>query len=192
MFIWMFLQLLSLCNIVFVQIKRKASNRIGSILASVNLWKLFKPNKSKGLLIFLEVKILGGLNKLVIRAQFRISYIGYWTPERRNTEHRRNSRTPRNSGRTTEHYPEHQRNTAEYQRNTNVTAVKYPGTTEPYKTKNNCSIFKRKFKTQKLNFQLKAETLFIAEINYLFIYFSLFKVGLQAVKLIIVFFLTNK
>ena len=163
MFIWMFLQLLSLCNIVFVQIKRKASNRIGSILASVKLWKLFKPNKSKGLLIFLEVKSLGGLNKLVIREHSLGSVILVTgTPERRSTEHRRNSGTPRNSGRTTEHYPEHQRNTAEYQRNTNVTAVKYPGTTEPYKTKINCSIFKRKFKTQKLNFQLKAETLFIA------------------------------
>ena len=141
----------------------------------------------------MEVKSLGGLNKLVIREHSLGSVILVTgTPERRSTEHRRNSGTPRNSGRTTEHYPEHQRNTAEYQRNTNVTPGKYPGTTEPYKMKNNCSIFKRKFKTQKLNFQLKAETLFIAEINYLFIYFSLFKVGLQAVKLIIVFFLTNK
>ena len=161
----MFLQLLSLCNIVFVHIKRKAGNRIGSILASAikNLWKLFKPNKSKGLLIFLEVKSLGGLNKLVIREHSLGSVIlVIGTPERRSTEHRRNSGTPRNSGRTTEHYPEHQRNTAEYQRNTNVTPGKYPGTTEPYKMKNNCSIFKRKFKTQKLNFQLKVETLFIA------------------------------
>ena len=38
-----------------------------------------------------------------------------------------------------------------------------------------------------LNFQLKVETLFIANINYLFIYFSLFKVGLHAVQI----FLTN-
>ena len=36
------------------------------------------------------------------------------------TEHRRNS------GGTTEHYPEHQRNTATYQRNTNVTPVEHP------------------------------------------------------------------
>ena len=110
MFIWMFLQLLSLCNIVFVQIKRKASNIIGSILASAikNLWKLFKPNKSKGLLIFLEVKSLGGLNKFVIREHSLGSVILVTgTPERRNTEHRRNSGTPRNSGRTTELYPEH-------------------------------------------------------------------------------------
>ena len=59
-------------------------------------------------------------------------------------------RTPRNSGGTTEHYPEHQRNTPEYQPNTKVTPVEYPGRTEPYKTNNNCSIFKRKFKPQKL------------------------------------------
>ena len=45
---------------------------------------------------------------------------------------------------------------------------------EPYKTKNNCSVFKRKFKTQNLNFQLKVETLFISDINYLFIYLFLF------------------
>ena len=51
---------------------------------------------------------------------------------------------------------------------------------EPYKTKN--SVFKRKFKTQNLNFQLKVETLFIGDINYLFIYFSLSKVGLHVVK----------
>ena len=49
---------------------------------------------------------------------------------------------------------------------------------EPYKTKNNCSVFKKKFKPQ----NLKNEILFIADINYLFIYFSLFKVGLQVVK----------
>ena len=98
-------------------------------------------------------------------------------------EHRRNSGTPWNSGGTTEHYQEHQRNTREYQRNTNVTLVVHPGTTEPYKTKNNFSIFKRKFKLQKLNFQLKVETLFIADINYLLIYFSLFKVGLHVVKI---------
>ena len=41
-------------------------------------------------------------------------------------------------------------------RNTGGTA-EHPGTTEPYKTKNNCSDFKRKFKTQNLNFQLKVK-----------------------------------
>ena len=56
------------------------------------------------------------------------------------------------------------------------TPAEHPGTTEPYKTKNNCSVFKRKFKTQNLNFQLKVETLFIADINYLFICFSSFKI----------------
>ena len=40
---------------------------------------------------------------------------------------------------------------------------------KPYKMKNNFSVFKRKFNTQNLNFQLKVETLFIADINYLFI-----------------------
>ena len=43
-----------------------------------------------------------------------------------NTEHRRNSGTPRNSGGTTENYPEHQQNTPEYQRTTNVTPVEHP------------------------------------------------------------------
>ena len=97
-------------------------------------------------------------------------------------EHRRKSGTPRDSGGTTEHYPEHQRNTPEYQPNTNVTPVEHPGTTEPYNTKNNCSIFKRKIKPRNLNFQLMVETFFLADINYLFIYLSLFKVGLHVVK----------
>ena len=92
--------------------------------------------------------------------------------EKQNTEHRWNSRAPRNSGGTTEHYPEHQRNTPEYQRNTKVTPVQHPGTTEAYNTKNNCSFFKRKFKPQNLNFQLRVETFFIIDINFLFIYFS--------------------
>ena len=49
-------------------------------------------------------------------------------------EQRRNNGTPRNT-------TEHQRNTPEYQWSTNVTPVEQPGTTEPYKTKNNCSVF---------------------------------------------------
>ena len=99
-------------------------------------------------------------------------------------EHQRNSGTPRNSGGTTEYYPENQRNNPEYQRNTNVTPVEHLGTIEPYKskTKNNCNIFKRKFKPQNLKFRLKFETFLIADTNYLFIYlfiyFCLFKVGL--------------
>ena len=57
----------------------------------------------------------------------------------------------RNTGGTAEHpgtvveqrnNPEHQRNTPKYQQNTNVTPADHPGTTEPYKTKNNCSDFK--------------------------------------------------
>ena len=48
--------------------------------------------------------------------------------------------------------------------------------------KNNCGIFKRKFKTQNLNFQLRVETFFIVDINYSFIYFSLFKVGSHVAK----------
>ena len=47
--------------------------------------------------------------------------------------------------------------------------AEHPKTTKPYKTMNNCSLFKRKFKTQNLNYQLKVETIFIADINYLFI-----------------------
>ena len=46
--------------------------------------------------------------------------------EQWNTEHRRNSGTPRNSGGTTENYPEHQQNTPEYQRTTKVTPVEHP------------------------------------------------------------------
>ena len=71
--------------------------------------------------------------------------------------------------------------------------MEHPGITKPYNTKNNCNIFKTKFKPQNLNFQLRVETFFVADINYLlfiylFIYFSLFKVDLQVVKK----FLTNK
>ena len=62
-------------------------------------------------------------------------------------------------------------------RNTSGTPVEHPGTTETYKTKNNCCVLKRKFKTQNINFQLKVEILFLADIVYLFIYFCLFKVG---------------
>ena len=61
----------------------------------------------------------------------------------------------------TEHgTPAEQRNTPEQWQN-NYTLpgrpVEHRGTTEPYKTKNNCSIFKRKFRTQNLNFQLRLE-----------------------------------
>ena len=38
--------------------------------------------------------------------------------ELRNTEHRRNGGTPRNSGETTQHYPEHQRNIQEQRSHT--------------------------------------------------------------------------
>ena len=48
--------------------------------------------------------------------------------------------------------------------------------------KKNYGIFKRKFKPQNLNFQLKVETFFTADVSYLVIYFSLFKVGLHVVK----------
>ena len=72
-----------------------------------------------------------------------------------NTEYRWKSGTPRNNrirntGRTAEHLgtvaeqrntPGHQWNTSEYRRNTNVTPVNHPETTEPYNTKNNFSAF---------------------------------------------------
>ena len=45
--------------------------------------------------------------------------------------------------------PEHQLNTSEYQWNTNVIPAEHPGTTKPYKTKNNCSEFE-----ENLNFTL--------------------------------------
>ena len=64
------------------------------------------------------------------------------------------------------------RNTPEQWRNSwtlPVTPGEHPVTTKPYKMKSNCSVFKRNFKTQYLNFQLNVETLFIADINYLFI-----------------------
>ena len=82
--------------------------------------------------------------------------------------------------RNTEQRNTEQRNTPEQWRNNWTlpgTLAEHPGTTKSYKTKNNYSAFKRKFKTQNLNFQLKVKTLFIADINYLFIYFSLFKAG---------------
>ena len=78
------------------------------------------------------------------------------------------------------------RNTPEQWRNNWTlpgTPGEHPVTTKPYKMKSNCNAFKRNFKTQYLNFQLNIETLFIADINYLFIWFSLFKVGLHVVKI---------
>ena len=66
--------------------------------------------------------------------------------------------------------------------------MEHPGITKPYNTKNSCNIFKTKFKPQNLNFQLRVETFFVADINYLFIYLFLFKVDLYVVKK----FLTNK
>ena len=60
------------------------------------------------------------------------------------------------------------RNTPKQWRNNCIlpgTPAEHPGTTEPYFS----SAFKRKFKTQNLNLQLKVEALFIADINYLFI-----------------------
>ena len=96
----------------------------------------------------------------------------YGTPaEQRNTpEQQRNNCTLPGTP------VEHPRIPTKYQRNTS--GWNTPRTMEPYKTKNNCSVFKKKFKPQ----NLKVEILFIADINYLFIYFSLFKVGLQVVK----------
>ena len=55
----------------------------------------------------------------------------------------------------------------EYQRNISTTPQN--NETIQYNTKNNCSIFKRKFKPQNLNFQLRVETFFIPDVNYLFI-----------------------
>ena len=46
--------------------------------------------------------------------------------------------------------------------------------------KNNCGIVRKN-----LNFQLRVETFFIVDINYSFIYFSLFKVGLHVAKKIL-------
>ena len=50
----------------------------------------------------------------------------------------------RNTGGTAKHpLPvAEQRNTQKYQQNTNITPADHNGTTEPYKTKNNCSDFK--------------------------------------------------
>ena len=51
--------------------------------------------------------------------------------------------------------PAEQRNTPEQWRNNWTlpgTPAEHPGTTKPYKTKNNCRVFKRKFKTQSFNF----------------------------------------
>ena len=64
--------------------------------------------------------------------------------EQRNMEHWRNSGTLQK--------------VAEQLNITRNTRTKpYQNETEPYKTKNNCSVFKRKFKTQNLNFQHKVE-----------------------------------
>ena len=70
-------------------------------------------------------------------------------------EHRRNIGTP---GTVAEqrNTPEHQWNTLKYHRNTNVTPAEHLGTTEPYKTKNNCSDFKENLSlinTNKINKQ---------------------------------------
>ena len=79
----------------------------------------------------------------------------------RNTGTRNNGTrgtgTPQNSAGTTEHYPENQQNTPEQQNHT-----------------------KRGTIAVLLRENLKV---FIADINYLFFYFSLFKVGLHVVKI---------
>ena len=72
-----------------------------------------------------------------------------------NTKHRRTSGT-------TERYPKHQRNTPGNQQNTNVTPVEQCWN---YTKRTTIVVFLR----ENLNFQLKVETFFIADINYLFI-----------------------
>ena len=75
------------------------------------------------------------------------------TPEHgtRNTDETaelQGNSTTRNAGRTGEHSATmtEQRNSSEYQRNTNVTAAKHHGTMEIYKTVNSCIVFLKKFK----------------------------------------------
>ena len=84
------------------------------------------------------------LNSLWFSDVSGIIYIPQCLPKTRNARTRNtggtvknqgtaNYRTPKNNGGTTEHpgiTTEHQRSTSGH-----------PGTTEPYKTKNNCSIF---------------------------------------------------
>ena len=75
---------------------------------------------------------------------------------------------------------EHQWNTSKYQQNTNVASADHSGTMEPYNTKNNCSNFKENVNVTLINLTLS--THINTDIDYLFIYFSLFKVGLHVVK----------
>ena len=82
--------------------------------------------------------------------------------KQRNTEHRRNSGTTQNFGGTTERYPEHQRNTPGNQQNTYVTPVEQWWN---HTKRTTIVVFLR----ENLNFQLKVEIFFIADINYLFI-----------------------
>ena len=82
---------------------------------------------------------------------------------------------------TTEHGTlAEQRNAPEQWRNNRKpfgTPAEHPRTTKPYKTKNNCSVFQRKFTLHFNTF----ETLFIADMNYLFIslYLRLFSTKLK-------------
>ena len=91
------------------------------------------------------------------------------TPEHETREHE----TPadqRNNWTLPETPAEHSRKPTEHQRNTSGTVL------ELYKTNNNCSIFKRKFK-------LSTQGWNILYCWYkLFIYFSLFKVGFHVVE----------
>ena len=72
-----FLLMLSLLSLIFFvkifpcfydQVKHKVQT-IGSILPPriANRWKLFKPNKTEGLVIFWEVKMFGWFTRMVIR-----------------------------------------------------------------------------------------------------------------------------
>ena len=83
-------------------------------------------------------------------AQLKHCLLAYYKTRNAGT---RNSGT-RNTGRTVENpgTVAEQRNTSEHQRDTpeqQVTPAEHPGTTEPYKTKNNCSDFKEDFNTFK-------------------------------------------
>ena len=93
----------------------------------------------------------------------------------RNTGTRNNG--TRNTGETAEH-PGIVAEQLNITRNTSRT----PRNNGTIQNQEQLQCFKRKFKTQNSNFQLKVETIFIADMSYLSIYFSLFKVGFHVVK----------
>ena len=85
------------------------------------------------------------------------------TPEHRANKHR----TPAEQLNITQNRSVTLHNTTEYQRNTS-------GTPRNNRTKNDCSSFKRKFKPQNFNFQLKFEIYLFIYLLFIYLFIQIF------------------